>query len=686
MKKHILRLSVIFLFVSISLLSSCGLMSSLKDATNNASQLLKDMGELTRLIDSKVENGEISQEIGDMIDEKIENLAAVLEAAIQNNGGFLFDQVNGSVDNIFVNVSLLLDQVKQGVLDDSLPSLITQISASLQLQTNLLTSALEDIIVITIGNTIVLVDKTTNAVIIIASIILLAVGLLIFGLVLFKKGGQIRGAKLIGTIFMVLYIAFFLSVALSSHLRGYIIAGFDFGKKVEAIAVKPKITGVVPETFVLGKNKRIIVYGNHLNEIESFDVKLLQGNSTKLTFPQENIIVATRNRIVLGNFEPTLQWVIPKYPIFINKVNQKTNINIGVDKWIKYTDKINGSLYPKPALATSLSPGLTLSLKPKYTVLETITRSAAKAELGSSIGPKLNDAVVEVFKSTFNLSPGDYGLNVFAGEDRVESPQFISIVNPPPPAPKPDLYPIGLSWSGGLTPVAKQQTSLDVKIGIAYPEEVTKPFKARITASPAITPIEVTVPMGDIAAASSSNSTTVRTRNFAMPNHGNYTFTVTVDNQNVIGESNETNNAFSKPLTVKRYIYDIVVQFVSFQSTANNEDGTDEYRIKLHASATGYSPWSKNFDKNGNPGTVYDINYSATFNNQLPGQIIIVSTSGKESDSGFRNGDDNLGSDNHPFKLSQNPTGNNNYKEYTHTLNTGKYKIIVKFKVTRRII
>ena len=94
--------------------------------------------------------------------------------------------------------------------------------------------------------------------------------------------------------------------------------------------------------------------------------------------------------------------------------------------------------------------------------------------------------------------------------------------------------------------------------------------------------------MGAITAAYNNNLSTVTTRNFSISGSGVYNFKVTADNQNVISESNESNNELTVPLRVQRYIYDATVTFLTFKPKHNNEDGNDESRIKITTSVTGY--------------------------------------------------------------------------------------------------
>ncbi|RME07677.1 MAG: hypothetical protein D6816_06400, partial [Bacteroidetes bacterium] len=618
---------ITLLLATLLLLSGCGLISSVKDVTDNAAQVLNDVDELLREVDSRVESGELSQEVADLIDERVENLAEVLNEAIEQNGGFLFEQVDGSVDNVFNNISDLLDQIKQGILDESAPALISQLSSELQMQINVLSSNLEDVVTLTFGNTFILVDKVTNSAITIGSLIFLVVGLLLFSILLFVRKRKVKGVGVVGLILMLLYIVFFLAVLLVPYVRGLIVKGLDFGKEIEAIELKPVITGIVPQTFVLGKNDRIILYGKHLGKMntDSANITLRQGNQVKVTIPKKHLIVINDFKIVLGNFKSgDLNW----RPLRFEELNMKLaerNASINTALLAKYAYKVNDIIYPrvvKAAPSTTIGNNVIINNVPtvfdnnagrnieviskvtKRPTYEVMVKDLRLAQ--TSIPPNVSEILKGIFEQQFKLPEGDYGVHVSNGSQEVGSPQFLSILNPPPPAPKPDLYPVDLYFSGG-TAVAGEKTGLTLKLGIAYPEEVSKTFKVKLTASPSIGTKTITVSEGKIAAASASNLTTVTFENLILNSAGDYTFQVFVDDQNRISESNESNNSFSKKLRVKKFVYDATVKFETFIS---NEDmdmwGDDEYRIDISTSATGKSVWKIDYDKDGSSGKNYN--------------------------------------------------------------------------------
>jgi hypothetical protein len=118
------------LLVSFLLLlsTSCGIgdkldriTDAIEDVSNSAVSLLEKINDISRLVDSKLESGEITQDLADLIDGRITLIAELLESTMQNTGGYFFDRIDGSVNNAFMNLSNLLDQIQTGILEKAIP-------------------------------------------------------------------------------------------------------------------------------------------------------------------------------------------------------------------------------------------------------------------------------------------------------------------------------------------------------------------------------------------------------------------------------------------------------------------------------------------------------------------------------------------------------------------------------------
>ncbi len=705
------RITAVF-FLILFIASGCGVSKKVKNLTDTANQLLENINNIVLQVDAQVESGDLSEDVGNFIDDRLNNLAAQIESMLENAGGMLFDEVNGTIDNTFSNISMLLDQIKKGILDDSLPNLIDQISYQVQNNINLLSSSVEDIVVLTFGNTFILVDKTINGAVIIFALIFLAVGLIIFAIMLFRKKRKANFFRIAAYIFMLVYVGFFLAILMSSRWRGELIAGFDFAQKYEGIQLKPKITGVFPETFTMGKNDKIFLYGKYLNKIDTLKVVLKQGNLVKFTFPAKTLVAKTQSKIVIGNLSRQI-WKLPTYIELQQRIPlQDRSLFRGV-QYMQYSKEVEKNAYrlipeavtsapihaltpvsPPPSIAAASVAGMHLSgsllrIKPGEVIAE--RNNIGHRIFNSATALKVNNILKSFYLNSFHLPEGDFAIEALENNEGVESEQFISILYPPPPVPKPDIFITGLRFSNQNYAIAKQDVTLDVQLGFSHPEEVKRGFRIRVNATPAITPMIINVPMGVIAAAQGNNRSVVTSRRFRLNQKGIYVFRAIADENNMIAEQNESNNEYQKSLQVRDYYYNVTVQYLTFVSLKNMDDGLypeDEYRITIGTVVSHYSPWTIKYNKDGEPNRNYSINKTKTFERLHEGDQIFFSTTGYEADSGSKDGDDGMGHAGKTVKISSLinsfPSGSNSI-EKSLILITSHYKIIGKYSVKRII-
>jgi len=222
----------------------------------------------------------------------------------------------------------------------------------------------------------------------------------------------------------------------------------------------------------------------------------------------------------------------------------------------------------------------------------------------------------------YKINEGDYGLVVYNDSTRLESPQFVTVTNPPPPVPDPDIFIMGMGWSDGLVPVAGQNTTLDIRLGFSHPEQIERSFNIRVTTVPSVASFTVNVPMGKIAAASSGNQVVVTTNAFKINNPGSYAFHCSVDEQNEIRETMETNNTYSKSLSMGEYLYDVVLNNFSFEATDSKKGIIMDYSIVVDAGTLPTDNCKKSVTFTGNALTPLDCSFNLT--GMRAGQTIML--------------------------------------------------------------
>lgn len=616
------------ILIAALLFAGCGTLQNISEITDSANSIMNQANDLLKLVDSKVESGELSREAGAFLDERISKLLEELGGTIDQTGGRLFDSANGTINLTFANISALLAQIKTGILDDSVPALLDSLSSQLLLQVNNLSGNLEDIISLSFGNAFVLVDKATNSAVIIGGIVLLAIGVLVFAIILLVRRDKMNAGTVVGLVLAGIYILFFALLVFVTPLRGFIIAGFDFGKKVDALAQTPKITGVVPENFVIGKNERIILYGNNLNRLAKYTVGLYKSDSLSLQFPKDNVIEATRYRIILGDFGKKLGWKMPAYGNFRKQVIGDSASEAEAAEYADFGKQVEKTLFAPRTLALRRTA-------PRSRMASVDFRGVAQSTFRLVDSAVAMKKMSDYFLGLFKLPEGDFGIRVYQETNRIESPQFISIKNPPPPAPKPDVTIGGVTWQGGQA-AKDRDASLRIRLNFSHPESLSNSFTVKVTLNPAdIAPFDVNLMPGDIAMARQNNFVDVVSRTFRLKNKGNYQVALRADIYNNVAEENEGNNDYTATLSAGQYVYDATVMVQNFQSLANLDDFGDEYRMHVSVSVAGFATWSFNYNKDGERNNTYGVNQQRTYSGLLPGTAILISTSGYEEDLGF---------------------------------------------------
>jgi hypothetical protein len=649
--------------------------------------VLDQANDLLATINEMVDSGELDRRIGKILDERIQKIVDEINEALEQNGGRVFDRLDGTIERAFDNLSALLDQINKDVLapGGSVPAIIDQISEALLLETNLLGGQLEDIVALSVGGALVFVDKAVNGTIVIVSLVLLGVGAIVFVSLLAKGKVRPRGRGIAWLVLMGLYVAFFLVVALVSPVRGWIMAGLDLGKEASLLDLPPKVRGVVPQGFELGSDPRIVVFGNHLDKIGDLNVYLYQGTERVFTFPKKTHVVATRNRIVLGNFGSALKWRLPRFKPF----EQDALRRAGVSK-ATYQEFIGKGM----TLLGRASPGLRPTVRGAR-----MTRKEAMAglrDLARAVpaGPsaKLADEIDRFFHERYKLSPGDYGVHVFDGETRVDSPVFITVSNPPPPPPKPDIRVIDADWYGGVPPVKGLPAQLAVRLRLTGAQEITEKFAVRIR-SPQLRPQwgddrEEIVALGDIAlAAATDGLIDIVSPSFTVAQSGAHQFDILADSKNEIDESNEGNNAFTSTLVAPDYVYDVTVALVALETKGSGGSAENRFVLDGKVTAGQHGVWSVTVEKEGARGETFPIADTArTFVGLRPGGTILIQTNCTASPVVLPLIRHRLGAGLHRETLDTDPTGGQDREQRPITVSAKHYSLKVVLTIVRRAL
>ncbi|MEM8889003.1 MAG: hypothetical protein AAGD28_13550, partial [Bacteroidota bacterium] len=302
---------ILLIFLGFST-TSCKIVKNVEDITENANEILEQLASLSRTITSKVETGELEESLGNLVDDRIQNLSKTIEDLLINGGGFLFDEVNGTLNNTFDNVGSLVDDIKTGILDESVPAIITQLSGELMVHSNALRTHAEDLINLTFGNTSIIISQATDALLTTIAWVIMGVGLLLIIIFLIIFGSKMsKGIQILVIILISIFLAAPLSFLFIPPVKGFVLKSLNIGEQFEARGITPKLIASSPTEYEIGTNDKLTVFGIHLEQlhIDSIEVGLYQSGSRKVNFSKSSIKVITANKIILSDFDKSnLNW------------------------------------------------------------------------------------------------------------------------------------------------------------------------------------------------------------------------------------------------------------------------------------------------------------------------------------------------------------------------------------------
>lgn len=686
LKRNFLLRIVLFLSVTM-VFSSCAIKKNLEDITEHANEILEELAQLSRTVNSQVETGQLSETLGETIDDRIDNLAKTIEELLINGGGFLFDEVNGTLNNTFDNVEGLIEEINEEILLGSIPANIQLLSNELLMHSNNLAGHAEDLINLTFGNTSILLSQATDALITTIAWSILGGGLLLIILILIIFGSKMnRGTRIFVIILVCLFLIIPLAFLFVPPVKGFVLKSMNVGEEIVARSMQPRLVGVTPQDYEIGTSDKILAFGVHLDQLkaDSVEIGLYQSGSRKVAFTKASVKVITANKIVISDFAKKLNWnrfkyaeIVNSFPSVVNKSFPRVQYqNLSIQENVK---SLNTRFQLKDF--QMINNPVVRPIKKNLDLVNPNIGNRGVEENQQVVTPLLLD-IYRVMETRYNIAAGDYELRVYktGSAEPIQGTQYVQISYPPPPPPKPDVFPMDIKWVGG-NPVKGENAAVQVKLGVIYGEQADKSIVVDMNGIAGIRDLNVSRSQLNNATA---NYLLLTSSQFRVNQSGSFNVTANADAQSRLSESNEGNNQQNKNLRVRDYRFDATVKFTTFTSQKNMDDWPgeeDEYRIDINTSTTGHSEWKIDYNKNGEPNNNYSINQSRSFNGLAEGAKINIYTSGREADSGTKGNDDGMGSASTTITIR-----NENSKTVPIQLKTSHYTIRGEVTYTKKLI
>ena len=248
----------------------------------------------------QIAGGEVRTTLQEL-DGILGDLLAELEETYQDNLNITIDSLDAVTRNKLLEVESIMLSVNEMIQDDIrlIGDEARQLLQDATLQARILADDikgdLQDVVIVAGETGVFLIERATENIIIIASVILLAIGIIVFVVVLFRRGVTSAGfAAILGYVLILAYIALFGAMVLSPQLRGQVIAttGIGLRDRLETVINQPSIFAVIPNAINIGETDELDIWGSQL---------LAGGEEPEITIADVPVPTSaiSRDRIVL---------------------------------------------------------------------------------------------------------------------------------------------------------------------------------------------------------------------------------------------------------------------------------------------------------------------------------------------------------------------------------------------------
>ncbi len=218
--------------------------------------------------------GEEARSTLEEFNSHLNSLIETLNRTYQDNLNITLNSLDTTTRNKLLELQEVIEQVNQLIKEDiSLTSLETQkiikkASQEIQRTTQQLEESFKTIIVVGGETVAYVIDRSVYNAILVISLVMLALGILLFVWLLFTQTIPIGIIRYLVFSLFTLYIGLFGSLVLVPPVRTYAMAytGIGLQERLKKVAAKPRILEVIPEAITIGEIKELAIWGSNLLE------------------------------------------------------------------------------------------------------------------------------------------------------------------------------------------------------------------------------------------------------------------------------------------------------------------------------------------------------------------------------------------------------------------------------------
>jgi uncharacterized membrane protein len=203
---------------------------------------------------------------------RLTQLLGQISQAYQDNLNITIDSLDAATRNKLLELQTILDQVNEQLQEDirliSDEAQETIRTASREVQTAIVTleQSLTNVIIVGGETAAFILDVAVFNAILIISLVLLAIGLLLFVWLFFSKKFPSGLPGVLAFIFIIAYVGVFGALILVPNARTTLMTftGVGLKQRLETVANQPRVVAVVPESILLGETDEVQVWGSGL--------------------------------------------------------------------------------------------------------------------------------------------------------------------------------------------------------------------------------------------------------------------------------------------------------------------------------------------------------------------------------------------------------------------------------------
>lgn len=247
--------------------AQAGVLQTIGDFLSLGANTVREIQEAIQLV-----SGE-TRVILEQLEAELSEMLSIIEETYQDNLNVTLDSLDAVTRNKLLEVETVIGRVNEQLQEDiqligeEARAVISDATLQIRRTALELEESLQNVIIVGGETVLFVLDRAVSNAIIIIALVLLGIGLLIFVFLLFThRLPSSRIAQVLGFAFMLAYVVLFGALILVPQVRVFVMTttGIGLQQRLETITAVPRILAVLPETVIIGETSELEVWGSKL--------------------------------------------------------------------------------------------------------------------------------------------------------------------------------------------------------------------------------------------------------------------------------------------------------------------------------------------------------------------------------------------------------------------------------------